>query len=788
MARARGSALSSAADINRARARATRRRIAVATSLALCGLLGVFGYRISERAHLVAPAATPILYDRHGAFLSQIGFTGEIETGEKRIDYGYWPLDALPDRVTRATLALEDRRYFEHPGVDAIAIARAAWQNLKHRGRRSGASTIAMQIARMQQPAARGLLAKANEAATAVALTLRYGRAALLAHYLRIVPYGNGSHGIAHAARWYFEKPVADLSWAEIAILSAIPQSPTRMNPLRPGGLQRAVRRGHRMLLELARQNVIDAAELALAQQQLTDFRLPVSPRRPDALHAVIRFEGLGRTGRLSPEAATDPRIRTTLDLETQSQATMLAQRYLGIWRGAGAEQVAVMVVRRGSGEVLASVGSNDYRDRHSGALDFSRTLRSPGSTLKPFIYALALERGLLKASDIMADLPEGASGINNADGHFLGPMLPRQALANSRNVPATNLLRNVGLDTTLRFLRDLGLHDIEGPAENFGLSMAIGSLPTTLDRLMRAYGALADDGRLSDLVWHDGQPRKAPAQILSADTARLVTSFLADPMARLPSFPRFGPTEYPFPVALKTGTSQGYRDAWTIAWSKQFIVGVWLGRGDAGTMSQLSGASSAARLVHALMLKLHNARPGDLNDAGFPSPAGRVPVELCVFGGKRSAGSCGQTLTEWLKPEDVPAVEEASLTQPAEDGARPTLAIAAVHRAWAKDAGYPVADAAPTGGAVRLTIATPENNSRIWLNPETPPALNRIALKSVVEPRVPQVVWYVDGEPFAVTDPDQPVFWTVKPGTHTFQLRRPLQPGTSRTIQVVVE
>jgi penicillin-binding protein 1C len=788
MARARGSVLSSAADIKRAHPRKLRQLIAVVTGLALCVIAGILGYRISERAHLIAPAATPILYDRNGAFLSQIGLTSAAENGDRRIDYGYWPLDVLPDRVARATLALEDRRYFEHPGVDPLAMVRAAWQNLNQGGRRSGASTIAMQIARMQQPAARGLFAKAGEAATAIALTLRYGREALLAHYLRIVPYGNGSHGIAHAARWYFEKPVADLSWAEIAVLSAIPQSPTRMNPLRPDGLQRAVRRGKRMLAELARRNVIDAAELALARQQLSDFRLPVSRHRPDALHAVIRFEGLGRGGRLSPQAATDPRIRTALDLETQQHATMLAQRYLAVWRGAGAEQVAVMVVRRGTGEVLASVGSNDYRDRHSGALDFSRTMRSPGSTLKPFIYALALERGLLKPSDIMADLPEGASGINNADGHFLGPMLPRQALANSRNVPATNLLRSVGLNSTFGFLRDLGVHDVETPADDFGLSMAIGSLPTTLDRLMRAYGALADDGRLHDLVWFEGQPRKAPAQILSADTARLITSFLADPMARLPSFPRYGPTEYPFPVALKTGTSQGYRDAWTIAWSKSFLVGVWLGRGDAGTMSQLSGASSAARLAHALMLKLHNARPGDLDDARFPQPPGRVPVELCIFDGKRSTGTCGQTLTEWLKPEDVPAIEPATLARKPEDGARPSLAVPAAHRAWARDTGYLLADAPPTNDAVRLTITTPEHNSRIWSNPETPPALNRIALKSVVEPRVAQVVWYVDGEPFAITDPDQPVFWTIKPGTHTFQLRLPLQPGRSRAIQVVVE
>jgi penicillin-binding protein 1C len=763
----------------------TRRRLVAAVGLALLGAMGVLGYRVSERAHLVAPEPTPMLYDRHGAFLTQIGFTTGAKSG-RRIDYGYWPIAEIPDRVARATLALEDRRYWQHPGVDPAAVARALWQNLDRHGPRSGASTIAMQIARMQQPAARGLWAKAMEAATAMVLTWRYGREALLAHYLRIVPYGNASHGIAHAARFYLDKPVADLSWAEIALLSAIPQSPTKMNPLREEGLRRAIRRGHRALDELARQNVIGADELALAQQQLNALRLPAAPRRPDALHAVLRFEAMRRDGLLQPLSANDPRISTTLDLEAQRQATLLAQRYINVWRGAGAEQVAVMVVRRGTAEVLASVGSNDYRDRRSGAIDFSRAQRSPGSTLKPFIYALALERGLLKPSDVLADLPEGASGINNADGHFLGPMLPRQALANSRNVPATNLLRHVGLESNFRFLRELGLHEVEASADNFGLSMAIGSLPTTLDRLMRAYGALADDGRLADLAWFDGQRRDAPTRVLSADTARLVTSFLADPMARLPSFPRYGPTEYPFPVALKTGTSQGYRDAWTIAWSAKYIVGVWLGRGDAGTMTQLSGASSAARLTHALMLKLHDARPGDLKDVAFPAPDGRVPVELCAIGGKRSTGSCGVTLTEWLRPDEVPAAHDAPLPPTASE--RPALVMPAAHRAWARDAGYSIADAPPSDGAVRLTIASPEHNSRIWNNPEMPASLNRIALKAVVEPRVPQVVWYVDGEPFAITDPDQPVFWTVKPGNHTFQVRLPLQRGASRIIHVAVE
>jgi penicillin-binding protein 1C len=515
-----------------------------------------------------------------------------------------------------------------------------------------------------------------------------------------------------------------------------------------------------------------------------------------------------------APARPADPRLRTTLDLPLQARISRLTRRYLAEWRPAGAEQAAVMVVGRGSGEapgtpeprgggeVLAAVGSADYRDRRSGAIDFTRISRSPGSTLKPFIYALALERNRLKSSDVMADLPEGASGIGNADGHFLGPMLPRQALANSRNVPATNLLREVGLDTTFRFFRDLGLHDLDATADSFGLSMAIGSLPTSLEKLLRAYGALAEDGLIGDLVWYDGQPRREPRRVLSADTARLVTLFLADPLARLPSFPRYGATEYPFPVALKTGTSQGYRDAWVVAWSKSYMVGVWVGRGDAGTMLQLSGARTAARLAQAVLLDLHGATPGDLADTGFPPPAERVPVELCVYGGKRSRGGCGQTLVEWVRPDEMPPVEDAAVIRHGAQGDRLTLAIPAAHRAWAKAEGYPVAEggttaasgaAAADGAAVadsvpRLSIVAPEHNSRVWRNPETPAALNRLALKAVVEPRVPQVVWYVDGEPFAVADPDKPVYWPITPGAHRFQLRLPYRDGASRPVRIVVE
>lgn len=739
--------------------------LGVAAALAgFSPLVGWLAHVSLPRSELVAPRATEIVYDRKGAFITQIG---HVNSGEpSRVDYGYWPLPEIPERVARATLALEDRRFNSHPGVDVYAIVRAAWRNLTGERKRSGASTIAMQVARMQNPAERSIANKLVEAASGFAITLRNGRDATLAHYLRLAPYGNGSHGIAHAARFYFDKPVADLSWAEIALLSSIPQSPGRMNILRQSGLRLAARRAERALDELAYQRVIDETQAAQAKRQLATLAPRSAPRRPESLHVALRYERLVRDGKISVASRFDPRIHATIDLRLQEKVTQLAQRYLNGFRSAGARQVAAMVIERGSNAVLADVGSASWRDERGGAFDYTRVVRSPGSTLKPFVYALAFERGVLKPTDILADLPEGASGVNNADGAFLGPMLPRQALANSRNVPATNLIRRVGLERSFQFLHELGLHDLEAPAESFGISMAIGSLPTRLENLVRAYGALADDGRLSNLVYAQEQSRRAPLRVISVDTARLITSMLADPQARLPSFPRYGPLEYPFAVAVKTGTSQGYRDAWTLAYSQNAIVGVWMGRADAGGMNQLGGASSSARLAHAILAHVHGAKPGEITPDSFAPPKGRIAVELCSAGGERNNGSCGETLTEWVTPDEAESIPE---TRPRVDLISPTRE-------------------APTSEEVTLAVTTPEHNSRIWRNLEQPPSLNKIALKAKTTPHVEQVVWYVDGQPFAVADPEQATFWPLQPGEHRIQARLPLRPGASRTIKVTIE
>ena len=712
--------------------------------LASLGALGVslaFSYQVFTRATLVSPPSTPLLYDRTGQPLAQFG-----DKIEARTEYGFWPLPEIPGRVARATLALEDRRFARHPGVDATAILRAIWQHTS--GGRSGASTIAMQVARMQHPEPRTLWNKAVEAGTALALTARYGRAAVLAQYLRLTPYANGSHGIAHAARWYFNKPTADLSWAEIALLSAIPHAPGILNPLHPSGLFRARRRAGRILDALAGQSVIPPDQMQAARAQLAELQIaPPPPRPPAAMHAILRLQ---QTIHAPPDAA-DPRIFTTLDLGLQTRLSALLQGRLGVWRNEGAQQAALMVVSRHTRQVLAAIGSAGFNSLPAGRVDFTAARRSPGSALKPFLYALGLERGTLSPSQIMQDLPETSAGISNADGGFLGAMLPRQALANSRNVPAVILLRQIGLQRAFDQLRALGLHDLDGSADRFGLSMAIGSLPTGLDRLMRAYATLAEDGQDAPLQWVRNEPPPRTRPLIAPGIARQIALFLSDPEARLPSFPRYGNTEYPFTVALKTGTSQGYRDAWVIAWSENYIVGVWVGRADAGPMTRLSGALSAADLAQAALFHLHNVTRGDLTAGAFAAPAGQHAVELCTRTGLPALPDCPSRLTELVAP--------AALRLPA-----------------------------PDDGEIHLSVVSPAPNTRIWRNPEVPPPLNRLALRASVTPRVPQVVWMVDGQDYAIGDPAEAVYWQAIPGPHRFAVRLPLQKGQSRTVKIDVQ
>jgi penicillin-binding protein 1C len=765
------------------------------------------------RARFTAPEPTLLLRDRQGRFLGEVGATTDGE-------YGYWPIAELPGRVVAATTVIEDRRLRSHPGVDPLAVARALRDNLRSGRRVSGASTLAMQVARMQHPGGRSYGRKALEALSAVFMTLFHGRDAVLAQYLRIVPYGNRIHGISYAARRYLDKPVEDLSWAETAFLAAIPQSPAHMNPFLPLGRARAVRRGREILDRLRDQGCLTSAEHALANAQIENLVVPPAGERPrDAMHALLRLERQLTEPDVRRTFARRPIVTTTLDLDLQQEAAWQVRKAIESWEPQGARNAALVVLDRPSNEVRAWVGSADYFDTaHAGAIDYTAVPRSPGSALKPFIYGLALERGVITPATILDDLDRAAGGVTNADGLFLGPLLPRVALANSRNVPATELLARIGVDEAYAFLRDLGLHDGAEPARHYGLGLAIGGMPVTLERLLRAYTALAREGQLGELAWFEGQPTKTPRRVLSESSARQVALFLADPMARLPSFARMGSVEYPFPVAVKTGTSSRFRDAWAVAYSSRYVIGAWVGDPDCRPMHRLTGFSSAAELVKRMSLALHHDQAQGLDDLAFPSPRGFVPVRLCALTGALASDACDRVLLEWLSPSDVPRDTCRAHVRLAIDTRTGRLATRRTPRqsvelrtffdlpprysAWAAAAGLPAPPSAESSIAptierlangvaqrmARLSITSPENGLRLLRDPETPPETCTLALRVVIDPPAPQVLWVVDGRPYAVVEHPYVTRWKLQPGEHVIQARLPNTPMASSPVRVFVD
>jgi penicillin-binding protein 1C len=798
------------------RSRKLRKGIAAAVPL----FCAVFLLTALFRAHLEAPRATFLLRDRQARFLGEVGAPADGELG-------YWPVATLPPRVVAATLALEDRHFDSHPGVDPRAVGRALLQNLRRRKRISGASTLAMQIARMQSPGDRGYLRKATEALTAVFLTARYGRAGILRHYLKIVPYGNRIHGIAYAARRYFDKPVDDLSWAEIAFLAGIPQAPGKMNVFTPEGRRRAIVRGQQALRTLAATGVLSPPELELAERQLDALVIPWKGRRAEeSLHAVLRLQAVlqeeSRHRRLAPL------VQTTLDLDLQREVSTLTDRAVRNWADRGAGNAAVIVLDLPSREVRAWVGSAGYFDPGTaGAIDYARIHRSAGSALKPFLYALALDRGVIRPSTVLDDLERGPGGITNADDLFLGPLLPRVALANSRNVPAVDLLARLGLEQGYGMFRDLGLTDGSIAARRYGLGIAIGGLPVTLEAMVNAYLVLAGDGRTSGFRWHPGQVLPPPKRIVSEETARQIALFLSDPQARLPTFPRMGNEEYRFPVAVKTGTSTSFRDAWAVAWSGRYLVGVWVGHPAFRPMNRLSGYLSAAELAQQVLSVLHKDQLDGFDDLSFPPPRGYRPVRVCALTGARAGDACQQVFLEWFKPADEPtddctahqlrAIDRrngllaTADTPRAEVEVRPFVSLPPRYAAWQLAANLPHPPdevsflspgavsplgraAGPSGPSLavnrpaRLHITSPEHRVRLLRDPETPPELSTVALTVIVDPPVRQVVWYVDGVPYETVNYPYTTRWRLAPGEHTFQVRVPFTTDGSPEVRVIVQ
>ncbi len=775
------------------------RKFSLAAAAALSLLLSWRLAVVAQRVPLRSPPPTPLFEDSGGGFLSD----GEAVYGA----LGYWDLpDTIPERVRKTAIAVEDRRFDRHLGVDPIGLARAALHTL--RGRTEGGSTIAMQVVRLGHPRTRDLLAKAEESVSALIATIAYGKERVLRQYLKVVPLGGNMYGVAYASRRCFRKPVEDLSWAESALLFAVPQDPRHRALFDREGFGNAKARARAILAQLRDQSVIGTEDYDSALYELLGMSPLDREGRPDnSYHYVLRV--LDEYAR-SPEARLDRPIRTSLDPRIQELASRLALRAIPEYRRLGADNMALIAADARTGEVLAYVGSADYFDEaNKGAIDYCRVPRSSGSTLKPFFYALGLETGAFGPGSVLADLPlrlkdkGGEYSLADFDDSYMGPMLYRNALGNSRNVPAIRVLDGIGLEECYERLGKLGLHDFERPALFYGYGMAIGGIYTSLDRLAAAYGSLASDGRSFPLRWLADEPRGPASVLLSESSARMISLFLSDPESRLPSFAGTALTHFPFPVAVKTGTSNGFRDAWAMGYSRRYVVGIWIGDSDHRQMNHVAGSTVAGLLLELFSALQPEAVQG-IGEELFPAPRGWVSARICPSSGLLATELCPRAVLERFAPGAQPRVAcgvharavvdsatgEAATpeTPPERRGSRIVTRLGPEYAAYSLSRGFGLPGADPAAlAAASVSLNAPVDGTRVVIDPETPQRFQTLALRASVSPPVPEIVWYVDGREFARVAFPYEARWPIAPGAHSIQARFPRAFVESKTVMVTV-
>ncbi len=771
-------------------------------------LLGVVGAVLFSRLQdgLLTHEPSRLVLDRRGTYLGEVpGGGGEL---------GYWPVPyVLPERIVQATLVTEDRHFFEHPGVHLPSVGRALVQNVRNGRVISGASTLAMQVARMQTPGDRTPVRKAREAVEALLLVRAHGHDQVLRQYLTLAPYGNRVHGVVRAARLYFDKPVEDLSWAQAAFLAGLPQMPGRMNPYTPDGLRRAVKRSHRILQALKLRGALSQEELAQSLQ--ADLGLVPRPQRmPEALHAVLEWSALAR-------ARPEPISTATLDLGIQSTVARLLRRNIEQLDGVGAGNTAALVVDTESGDVLAYVGSRDFfSEEHRGAIDFVKQRRSPGSTLKPFLYGLALEKGQLTAASELADTPMDvrmehgrtfmAENVNHA---FLGPMLAREALGNSRNIPALRVLEKVGVEPALRFLEKAGVDGISYAPDRYGLGLAVGNLHVTLEELAALYQVLAHEGQTRPLRRFVDEPPAPTRQVMTREAAQLVRHMLADPLARRPSFPAGSALDYPMAVAVKTGTSQGYRDAWAVAFSDRLLVAVWVGNHDWRRMHGVGGLMGASGVVHAIFDAISPGwRPYRPVLATFPPPTGALAVDVCALSGRVAGPDCPHHKSEWFMSGTAPTQAcpfHARVRLDRRNGLRAgpscperevvtrvMLSLPEEYTHWARRQHLevaprrdsPLCPSPALEAEPRVAIREPRGLVRLLFDPDTPASAASLRLVADVTPSTESIVWMVDGVPVATVGWPHEFRWNPSPGQHVITAAMVHRPRVSQPVTVVVE
>ena len=563
---------------------------------------------------------------------------------------GVWRFPVSPGQVSAryrdALLTYEDRWFYWHPGINPVAMLRALWQWSTNGRIVSGGSTLSMQVARAIEPVPRSLRGKLQQVARALQLELRLSKREILTLYLNHAPMGGIVEGVEMASRSYLGKSAAQLSPAEAALLVVLPQAPSRLRPDRhPALAQKARDKVLRRMAQLGHWSAAEVEDALLEKVGASPPRLAwIAPLAAERLHQSAKREARRGPSRII--------VRSTLDRDMQvTVERMLADR---IGQLPPFVSMAALVMDSKSMEILAYAGSADFKDpRRFSHVDMVRGVRSPGSTLKPFLYAMALDDGIIHSESLLADTPQSFGGYDpgNFQASFSGPVSASEALQRSLNVPAVDLLDRIGPARFAARLSSAGLRLRLPRDASPNLSIILGGAGTSLEELVGAYRALAMGGMAgTPRISADAPVREA--RLMSAGAAYIIRSILEG--AGHPDQPFVESDTSGVRLAWKTGTSYGFRDAWALGVSGRYTMGVWIGRPDGTPNPGFFGANIAAPLLQQIALALPRSevlahqRPADVSSAQVCWPLGSAarvtPLE-----------HCHQRRTAWILKDTIP-------------------------------------------------------------------------------------------------------------------------------------
>lgn len=544
----------------------------------------------------------------------------------------------ITGQLRKAILYKEDRYFNYHFGVNPFAIFRAAYNNIFHLRRTSGASTISMQVVRMLYPGERTYMNKVIEMFRAMQLEMKFSKGEILTLYFNLVPYGGNVEGIKAASLLYFGRMPDKLSLAQVTALSVIPNKPSS---LKPGKNNEAiVHFRNKWLSNMKADHIFPAKEIDDAIAEPFDAKrndLPkVAPHLAYRLHDKYRKSAM---------------VVTTIDAKKQQQVNAITYNYSKRLKNYGIANAAVLVVNNHTHAVEAYLGSPDFSDgENSGQVDGVTAVRSPGSTLKPLVYALAFDKGLMTPKSVLSDVPVNFDGYapENFNGQYNGEVTVENALSHSLNIPAVKTLHLLGIPALIDKMKSAGFEQTQHQESKLGLSLILGGCGTRLEELTGLFCAFANEGTFSPLRFLRADTMHHSTQLVSPASAYMISEILSS-ISR-PDLPNNFESSMHIPkIAWKTGTSYGRRDAWSIGYNKKYTIGVWIGNFSGTGVPELSGADMATPLLFELFNSIAYNSSGDW----FTQPAGEDVRLVCPVTGKIPGALCDKVVMD----EYIPAV-----------------------------------------------------------------------------------------------------------------------------------